>query len=82
MQLNHLPKLKQADYYGSEMFPLNKTDSLENMMQHIASTKNKLIGGSLRSISSPRAKSAHPLGGQRTRSTNNMKPRVESSQAG
>ena len=79
MQLNHLPKLRQADYYDSEMFPLNKTDSLENMMQYIASTKNKLVGGSLRSISSPRAKSAHNLGGQRNRSIHNMKPRVESS---
>jgi len=62
------------------MFPLTKTESVEHMINYMASSKTKLVGGSLRSVSSPRARSAHTMG-PRSRSIYNMKPRVESSQA-
>lgn len=67
----------------SQLFPLSKTASLEFIMQGIASSKVKLVAGSIRrSVSSPRAWSAHALGA-RNRS-GNLKPsqvRIESSHA-
>ena len=64
MQINRLPAVKQAENYDSNMFPLTKTDSLEEIM-HLYSSKTQQLGMSALNFN-PRAKSAIPLGGRKS----------------
>lgn len=58
-KLNQLPIKEDGT---NLLFPLSKTDSLKFIMQGISNSKVKLVAGSIRSVSSPRAYSANPLG--------------------
>ena len=82
LQMKNLPLLKQAENYESNMFPLTKTDSLDNIMYEGLSNKAQSLGMST-TLNNARAKSAHALG-KRLRSASLgrsfIHPRVESSQ--
>jgi len=80
MHFNHLPNLKQAENYESNMFPLTKTESVEEIIYYMSNT---CMGAIQEKQYNNRAKSAHVLGA-RSKSLNNKSfsqanPRIESS---